>query len=109
MLDHIKICVGIGVLGYALQAIEQASRIDADESIDAHVADVGRVTRDPVGDVAMLFDLLPARAVVEVLRDLHAHKIPLCSRHLEAAGMGERQYVCFEPFDVVIHGFPMRL
>ena len=83
MLDDVEVSVGIRVLCNALQAFEQVARVNANEAIDANVADVRRLTCDSICYVAVLFDLLPARAVIELFRDLNTHQVPLGADYLE--------------------------
>lgn len=83
MLDDVEVSVGIRIVCNALQAVEQVARVDANESIDANIADVRRLARDAICYVAMFFDLLPARALIEYLRDFNTHQVPLSAGYLK--------------------------
>lgn len=83
MLDDIEVSVGIRVFCNAFQAVEQVARVNANEAIDANVADVRRLTCSAICYVAVLFDLLPARAVIELFRDLNTNQVPLGAGYLE--------------------------
>lgn len=83
MLDDVEVSVGIRVVGNAFQAVEQISRVNANEAIDANVANIRRLTCDTICYVAMLLDLLPARAVVPLFRDLNTSQVPLGAGQLE--------------------------
>lgn len=83
MLDDVEVSVGIRVFCNAFQAIEQVARINSNKSIDANVANVSGLACDAICYVAMFFDLLAARAVIELFRDLNTHQVPLGSGYLE--------------------------
>ena len=83
MLDDVEVSVGIRIVCNALQAVEQVARVNANEPIDANIADVRRVARDAICYVAMFFNLLPAGAVIEQLRNFNTHQIPLSAGYVK--------------------------
>lgn len=83
VLDQIVIRIRGVILGDALQTVEEASRTDLDESVDADIADIGAVTVVAVANVAMLLDVLTAGAIIPFVADLDSDEIPFLSRCLE--------------------------
>jgi len=83
MLDDVKVSVSIRIICNALEAVEQVPCVNANEAIDTNIADVRRLARDAIRYVAVFFDLLPAGAVIECLRDFNAHEVPLSAGHVK--------------------------
>jgi len=87
--------IGVRIRGVvfrdASQAAEQIPRINSDETVDANIPDVGFVSGDAVLDVAMLFDLLAAWAIVDFLTYLNGNKAPLGAGNIESFGSRQRQ------------------
>lgn len=82
--DEIKVRVGLTVVGDTLQSIKQRAGVDAEEAINAHVAYIGLVTCQLVLNPAVLFDILPAGAVIKFLADLDPDKCPLLPSYRES-------------------------
>ena len=76
MLDQILVRIGCIILCDVLEAIEQIVRVDFDEAIDVDNSNIGLVAVVPVADVAMILDLLTARAIVPPLANLVSDQIP---------------------------------
>lgn len=83
VLDQVIVRIGRRVCLYALQAFEEVSGVDADKAIDADVANVRRRSVEAVSDVAMLKNVLTARALIEFLADLNPNQLPFEASRLE--------------------------
>jgi hypothetical protein len=71
MDNQVEVCIRLAVFRNPLQAVKQCSGINAKEGIDADIAHVGLVPREFVLNPAVLFDVLAARAVVELFADFY--------------------------------------
>ena len=101
MVDEVFISIG-GVIGRdTFQAREEATRIDANETIHADVADVCGFLRDAVLDVAQLFDVFATGAIIPIFVDFNTDQTPLTFGLCKRPGMRQREDVCFEAFEVV--------
>lgn len=83
MLDDVEVSVGIRVFCNSFQAIEKVARINTNEAIDTNVADVRWLACDAISYVAVFFDFLSTRAVIELFRYLNTYQVPLSASYLE--------------------------
>lgn len=83
MLDQIIVGIGGEVSLYALQTFKEVSGVDADKAIDADVPNVSCRSVESISDVAMLKNVLTARALIEFLADLNPNQLPFEASRFE--------------------------
>lgn len=83
VLDQVIVCIGRRVRLYALQALKEIAGVDAYKAIDADVANVSRRSVEAISDVAMLKNVLTARALIELLAYLNANQLPFQTSRFE--------------------------
>jgi hypothetical protein len=103
MFDEIPVRVRRSILCNSLDSIEQSTGSDPDELIDAHIAYVGLVPSEHIFDIAVLFDLLTARAIIEFLANFDVDEFPLSLCGFKVLRSRERKDMSFQPFEIVFH------
>lgn len=93
MFYQIIICIGGKIVSDPLQTVKQVSGIDLDEAIDAYVTYVSIFVGQPIVNITVFLDLLPARAMVELVADLDCYKRPLRASYLKLLRDGKRKDV----------------
>jgi hypothetical protein len=88
VFDQVVVGVRRVIICDALQPVEKAAGIDLDKSVDTNIADIGRVSIEPITDIAMFFNVLSARAMVPFLADFDSFKLPLLPRLLKIPRYG---------------------
>lgn len=76
MNNQVEVCIRLIVLRNPLQTVKQRSRINTKEAVDADIAHVGLIASQLVLDPAVLFDVLPAGATVELFADFYPNQCP---------------------------------
>lgn len=83
VLDQVIVGIGGRVCLYALQAFKEVSGVDAHKAIDADVPNVSCRSVESISDVAMLKNVLTARALIEFLADLNPNQLPFEASRFE--------------------------
>lgn len=95
MLNQVMIGICLEVTSYSLEALKQVAGVDLEEAIDTDVADIRLITVQAVPDIAVLFDVLPTGALIELLGYLDSYQAPFSARYLKVVRNGMHQDVGF--------------
>jgi hypothetical protein len=76
MDDQVFVCVGSVVLCNSIETGEEISCFNSNEPVYTDIADIYRIAIQLILYVTMLFDLLPARAMIELFADFNPNQPP---------------------------------
>ncbi|WP_346061968.1 hypothetical protein [Halomonas salifodinae] len=71
MLYQVAVRVGSEIFRNPLQTVKKVPGVDLNKALNADIADIRLIAVQAIADIAVLFDIFAARALIEFLTDLH--------------------------------------